>query len=129
MRRLLLDTHAYLWFVFDDPRLSDRAATAIADPGIEPVLSIASLWEITIKRQLGKLDLGMDLSTFLREHVERRRVTVLGVHLAHLRTYDQLPLRHRDPFDRLLVAQAKILGTPIVTVDPVFRAYDLEIVW
>lgn len=129
MRPLLLDTHAYLWFVFDDPRLSDRAATAIADPGVEPILSIASVWEIAIKRQLGKLDLGMDLSTFLRQYVEQRRVTVLSVDLPHLVAYDRLPLLHRDPFDRLLVAQAKVLGTPIVTIDQNFRGYDLELVW
>jgi PIN domain nuclease of toxin-antitoxin system len=126
---LLLDTHAYLWFVFDDPRISERAAAAIADPRTEPLLSIASLWEITIKRQLGKLDLGMELSTFLRRYVEHRRVTVLGVDLAHLVAYDQLPLLHRDPFDRILVAQAKCLETPIVTVDPHFRSYDVEVVW
>ncbi len=129
MTPLLLDTHAYLWFVFDDPRLSEPAATAIADPEIEPVLSVASLWEITIKRQLGKLDLGMEFSRFLRLYVEQRRVTVLPLELAHLREYDQLPLLHRDPFDRLLVAQAKVLGSRIVTVDPSFRSYDLEVIW
>jgi PIN domain nuclease of toxin-antitoxin system len=126
---LLLDTHAYLWFVFDDPRLSERAAAAIADRGTELLLSIASLWEMTIKRQLGKLDLGMALSTFLQRYVEQRRVTVLAVELPHLIAYDQLPLVHRDPFDRLLVAQAKVLGTPIVTIDPNFRSYDVEVVW
>jgi PIN domain nuclease of toxin-antitoxin system len=129
VKPLLLDTHAYLWFVFNDARLSERAATAISDPSIEPVLSIASLWEITIKRQLGKVDLGMELSTFLRRYIEQRRVTVLDVELTHLIAYDRLPLLHRDPFDRLLVAQAKVLGTPIVTADPNFRNYDLEVVW
>lgn len=129
MTPLLLDTHAYLWFVFDDPRMSERAAAAITDPGTELVLSIASLWEITIKRQLGKLDLGMKLSTFLHRYVEQRRVTVLAVDLAHLAAYDDLPLLHRDPFDRVLVAQAKVLGTPIVTIDPNFRSYDVEVVW
>ena len=129
MTPLLLDTHAYLWFVFDDPRLSDRAATAISDPETEPILSVGSLWEITIKRQLGKLDLGMELSTFLRRYVEQRRVTVLALELDHLMVYDQLPLLHRDPFDRLLVAQAKVLTTPIVTNDPNFRSYDLDVVW
>jgi PIN domain nuclease of toxin-antitoxin system len=126
---LLLDTHAYLWFVFADPRLSERAATAITEPGVELLLSVASLWEITIKRQLGKLDLGMELSTFLHRYVEQRRVTVLAVEPAHLIAYDHLPLLHRDPFDRLLVAQAKVLGMPIVTGDAHFRSYDLDVVW
>ena len=129
MRSLLLDTHAYLWFIFDDPRLSQRAAAAITNRDTEVVVSIASLWEMTIKRQIGKLDLGMELSTFLRRYVERRRVTLLSVDLAHLVAYDQLPLAHRDPFDRLLVAQAKVLGAPIVTADPNFRNYDVETVW
>lgn len=129
MTPLLLDTHAYLWFVFDDPRLSESAAAAISDPETEPILSVASLWEIAIKRQLGKLDLGMELTTFLREYVEARRVTVLTLELTHLVEYDRLPLLHRDPFDRLLVAQARVLGTPIVSADPNFQGYELKIVW
>jgi PIN domain nuclease of toxin-antitoxin system len=126
---LLLDTHAFLWFVFDDPRLSERAAVAMSDPDTEPVLSVASLWEITIKRQLGRLDLGIDWPTFLRRYVEQRRVTLLDMELTHLIAYDRLPLLHRDPFDRLLVAQAKILGSPIVTADPNLRSYDVEVLW
>lgn len=129
MRPLVIDTHAYLWFVFDDPRLSDRAAAAITDYGHEAILSIGSLWEITIKRQLGKLDLGMELSVFVRRYVEQRRVTVLPIDLAHLTAYDLLPMHHRDPFDRLLAAQARVLQAPIVTSDRHFQSYDLEVVW
>jgi PIN domain nuclease of toxin-antitoxin system len=129
VKPLLVDTHAFLWFVFDEPRLSEPAATAIANPAIEPVLSIVSIWEISIKRQLGKLRLGMELSTFVRRYVDERRVTLLGVELAHLLAYDQLPPLHGDPFDRLLVAQAKVLGVPIVTADPNFGGYDLKVLW
>jgi PIN domain nuclease of toxin-antitoxin system len=71
----------------------------------------------------------MELSTFLRQYIEQRRVTVLAVELAHLAAYDQLPFLHRDPFDRLLIAQARVLGAPIVTADPDFRSYGLRIVW
>lgn len=129
MKPLLVDTQAYLWFVFDDLRLSDRAAAAIADLGNQPVLSIASLWEIVIKRQIGKLDLGMDFPTFLHRYVEQRLVTVLAVEPPHLVEYDRLPLHHRDPFDRLLAAQARVLRSPIVSVDPSFRRYDVAVVW
>ncbi|MGH9381247.1 MAG: type II toxin-antitoxin system VapC family toxin [Thermoanaerobaculia bacterium] len=129
MKPLLLDTHTFLWFVFDDPRLSVPAAAAISDAEVEPILSIASLWEITIKRQLGKLDLGMDLTTFFRRYIEERSVTVLSIESSHLIAYDELPLHHRDPFDRLLVAQARALDAPIVTADPNFEGYELEIVW
>lgn len=129
MKPLLLDTHAFLWFVFNDPRLSEPAAAAISDSESEPILSIASLWEITIKRQLGKLDLGMDFPTFLRRVIEERSVTVLSIELSHLLAYDELPLHHRDPFDRLLVAQARALEVPIITADPNFAQYQLEVIW
>lgn len=129
MTPLLLDTNAFLWFIFDDPRLSERAVEAIDAADTEPVLSVVSLWEITIKRQLGRLDLGMTLQRFLRLYVEQRRLTVLGIELSDLLAYDQLPLLHRDPFDRLLVAQAKTLGGRIVSADQKMRDYDLDVVW
>lgn len=129
MTPLLLDTQAYLWFVFDDPRLSETAAAAISRRSSDPLLSIASLWEITIKRQLGKLDLGRDLPTFFRSQVEERRVTVLPLDLTHLVAYDGLPPLHRDPFDRLLIAQAKTLGAAVATADPNLGRYGLEIIW
>lgn len=128
MTRLLLDTHAFLWFVFDDPRLSSSASSAIADSA-ERLLSVASLWDITIKRQLGKLDLGMELPEFFRRFVDGGDLTLLPIRPAHLLIYDQLPLLHRDPFDRLLVAQAQANGVPLVTGDPEIRRYDVETVW
>ena len=127
--RLLLDTHAFLWFVFDDRRLSGRAAGAIAQSDTEKLLSIASVWEIVIKAQLGRLRLGRATDEFLGEFVERRQVTVVPMELAHLRAYDRLPLVHRDPFDRLLVAQAQVLGVPIATSDAEIGRYDVDVVW
>ena len=129
MRSLLLDTHAFLWFIFDDPRLSEGAAAALSRPRTELSLSVASLWEITIKHQLGKLELGMDLDTFLREYIELRELNIMPVSLAHLRAYSALDLRHRDPFDRLLVAQATCSGMPLVSGDPAIRCYEVEVVW
>jgi PIN domain nuclease of toxin-antitoxin system len=129
MSRFLLDTHAFLWFVFDDPRLSDHAEEIILDPDIEKVLSIGSLWEIVIKSQLDKLRLGMTIEDFFRSHVVDRVLTLLPIELDHLVEYSELPLHHRDPFDRLLVAQARSLGIPVVTGDTKLSAYEVETLW
>lgn len=125
--RALLDTHAFLWFVFDDPRLSARAAARIEAGDL--ALSMASLWEIAIKTQLGKLTLGMELGVFIKTHVEAVELDIVPLELPHVLAYGALPLHHRDPFDRLLVAQARVLGTPIVTSDASFAAYDVQTIW
>jgi len=127
--RVLLDTHALLWFLFDDARLSGRAAELIQDRESEKLLSIASLWEISIKMQLGKLDLGMPLETFFADFVRGRSLDVLPIELPDLLAYHALPLHHRDPFDRLLIAQATRQGVSIVTRDNSFSAYDVECIW
>ena len=125
----LLDTHAFLWFVFDDPRLSSDAAELIADDAVEKHVSIAGLWEIVIKAQLGRLGLGTDVPTFLERHVARRKLGVVPLELEHLVVYGRLPLHHKDPFDRILIAQAEALGLPVVTSDPAFAAYRIKTVW
>lgn len=129
MTRVLLDTHALLWFLFDDARLSARAVEIIEDARVEKVLSVASLWEITIKVQLGKLELGMPLDTFFADFVRGRELSLLPIDLPHLLAYGALPLHHRDPFDRLLVAQAVTLGVPLVTSDYAFARYEIETLW
>jgi PIN domain nuclease of toxin-antitoxin system len=126
--RLLLDTHAFLWFVFDDPRLSPRAAESI-ESASSVALSVASLWEIAIKVQLGKLELGMGLPAFFAEHVERTELEIVPLELSHLLEYASLPLHHRDPFDRLIVAQARVLATPVASADPNLRTYGIPIIW
>ena len=128
MARLLLDTHAFLWFVFDDARLSATAANAIADPRTEKLLSIASLWEIAVKVSLGKLDLGSSIEAFFASEIEGRELTVLPIANAHLIRLAALPFHHRDPFDRLLVAQALVEGLPVTTADPSFAAYGVTVV-
>lgn len=129
MTRVLLDTHTFLWFVFDDPRISQPAARRIEDDSTEKVLSVVSLWEITIKVQLGKLTLGMELEWFFQRYVYGGELEVLAIELPHLLAFQRLPLHHRDPFDRLLVAQAQVLSVPLVTGDTAFRAYDLPLIW
>ena len=129
MSAVLLDTHAYLWFVFDDPRLSPQAADLIEDPTRAKLLSIVSVWEIVIKSQLGKLRLGMPLDDFVTRCIRERDLELVGVELPHLLVYGGLPLHHRDPFDRLLVAQAMTLSVPIVTGDGAFDDYGVDVLW
>lgn len=129
MRRVLLDTHAYLWFVYDDARLSEAAATNIADSNSAPLLSVVSLWEIVVKNQLGKLQLGMAVDRFFTEHVYGRRLDLVAIETRHLVEYSNLPLLHRDPFDRMIVAQALSLDVPVVTGDPWFAPYGVDVIW
>jgi PIN domain nuclease of toxin-antitoxin system len=129
MRRLLLDTHAFLWFVFDDPRLTPAAAAVIEDPDVEKLLSIVSVWEIAIKEQIGRLSLGMPFPRFLEEHVVGTQLSLVPVELSHLLEYSALPLHHRDPFDRLLVSQALAEGIGVLTSDPSFAMYGVSTSW
>ncbi|MCP4680468.1 MAG: type II toxin-antitoxin system VapC family toxin [Deltaproteobacteria bacterium] len=129
MKRILLDTHAFLWFIYDDPRLSSAAAASIENPEIEKVFSIASVWEIAIKHQIGKLELGMEFDAFVREYLLESAIQLIPVSVVHLIAYSDLPLLHRDPFDRLLIAQSQVLKVPIVTVDSRIAAYDIPVVW
>ena len=129
MRRILLDTHAWLWFVFGDRRMGVEQSTLIADPGSVKLLSVASLWEVVIKVQLGKLNLGQSVEELFEREVYSTDIDVIGLDTAHLLAYAELPLHHRDPFDRLLIAQAQHLGVPIVTADRAFAAYEVETIW
>lgn len=129
MNRILLDTHAFLWFVFGDPRLSHRAEEVILDSKTEKILSVGSVWEIVIKSQLEKLSLGMTVEEFVQDHVVGRVLTILPIETHHLVRYSALPLHHRDPFDRLLVAQALAMDLPVVTGDPKLAPYGIDIIW
>ena len=127
--RLLLDTHAFLWWVFDDARLSPAARDLIADPTAEILFSAVSAWEIAIKARTGRLDLPEDVPGFAQDQVRRNRLRVLPVELPHaLRTY-ALPDHHRDPFDRLLVAQAQVEAVPLLSRDSQLAAYEVDLRW
>lgn len=123
--RCLLDTHVLLWWRDASPLLSPRAAEEIAEGGNEVLVSVASLWEIAIKRRLGKLAFADDFETVLQEE----RFGLLGISFQHLRGLDTLPPLHRDPFDRLLIAQALTEDVPIVTGDTAFAAYGAKLIW
>jgi PIN domain nuclease of toxin-antitoxin system len=127
--RALLDTHAFLWWVTDDVRLSSRVRAIIADGDNELYLSAASGWEMAIKTRLGKLHLPDNPASFVLDQLRVNAIEPLAVQMAHaLRVYF-LPEHHRDPFDRILVAQAQAERMPIITADPQVAQYDVEIVW
>lgn len=123
--RLLLDTNALLWWRAEDARLSARAADQIRDPNNDIVVSVAVLWEIAIKCRLGKLRFLEDFEAVMVEEDFHLR----PIAYRDLRTLESLPPHHRDPFDRLLIAQAIAEGSPIVTEDRMFAAYGVPIVW
>jgi PIN domain nuclease of toxin-antitoxin system len=127
--KLLLDTQSFLWFIGGSPRLSPRAASRIADPANEVVLSIASLWEMAVKVSLGKLNLGEPFGQLIPAQLQTNRIGVLPIEVAHLAIVSILPLHHHDPFDRLIIAQAEVEGLPIVSSDPAFDAYPVTRLW
>lgn len=129
MPRLLLDTHSFLWFVTADPKLSASAQRAIAIGSNEPLLSVASVWEIAIKVSIGRLPLPEPLHTFIPEQLRINRVEVSPIELRHTFEVARLPLHHRDPFDRLLIAQAMVESLPIISADAVFDNYPVQRIW
>ncbi|MDR1728943.1 MAG: type II toxin-antitoxin system VapC family toxin [Acidobacteriota bacterium] len=128
--RYLLDTHTVLWFLEDSEQLSEKAAAVIEnrDSDNRIVISVASLWEFTIKHDLGKLRFEGGVTSF-RAMIDANGWIVLPIAQSHLENLPGLPPVHRDPFDRLLVATAKSEGIPIVTTDKSIREYDVPCVW
>jgi len=124
--RLLLDTHAFLWWVSDDPKLSASARRHIADGGNELLLSLASSWEMAVKLSIGKLHLDAPLDRFLPQHMQINAVSHLPLAFDHVCRVSTLPFHHRDPFDRMIAAQALVEGIALVSVDQVFDAYGVE---
>lgn len=126
---VLLDTHALIWWAEGDPRLSRRAAAAIEDSSARAAFSAASVWEIATKTRLGKLKMYRDLGSIVHELIHTFRFEPLAVSVEHGRVAGELPGPHRDPFDRMLIAQARLENFAIVTNDPVFRRYRVKLLW
>ena len=127
--KVLLDTHTLIWFVENSPKLSTTASDLIADEGTERIVSIVGLWEIAIKHSLGRLALSLPLDEFIATHLPADKVSLLPISVPHILTFAQLPWHHRDPFDRLLVAQAITENIPIISADTALEAYAVQRIW
>ncbi len=124
-----MDTHTFLWWIDDNPKLSPRAREVIGDAGNALFLSAASGWEIAIKARLGKLRLSDDLERFIADQLVTNAFSSLPIQLSHaLHTYT-LPDYHQDPFDRILVAQSQLENMPILTADPQIAQYSVQVIW
>ncbi len=126
--KLLLDTHTFLWFIDDSPQLSQKGKTLL-EADNELLLSIASLWEIAIKLRLSKLTVAMPVEVLMTQQLTQNDIALLPITVAPLMIVSTLPLHHRDPFDRLLIAQAMVEQMPIVSADPAFDAYPVQRLW
>ena len=127
--QLLLDTHSFPWFASGNDKLSQRAKEAIADTNNAAYLSTASLWEMAIKINIGKLELPKPLGALISEQMRENEFEMLRSEIAHFETYTGLPLHHRDPFDRMMIAQAQIEDLQVVSKDEAFEEYDIELLW
>lgn len=127
--RVLLDTHALLWFITDDDRLGGRARSLIEDPEADVAVSVASLWEVAIKHSIGKLPLARPFAETFPAQLDANAFRTLPIEPAHLARLVDLPFHHRDPFDRLILAQALAETVPVLTRDRAFEAYPVDVIW
>jgi PIN domain nuclease of toxin-antitoxin system len=126
--KYLLDTHVFLWAITEDRRLKSVHRKIYADGDNELWLSVASLWEILIKTRVGKLTLPAPVAAYILKQMEKNRVSLLPVRASHLVALEELPPLHRDPFDRMLVAQANGEGMAILSGDAAIRKYAVTVV-
>lgn len=126
--RVLIDTHVWLWMQAAPDRLADDVADLLAARDTDRLLSVASVWEMVIKHALGRLALPRPPRRYVPERLETSVTAPLAATLQHVLEVATLPAHHRDPFDRLLVAQARVEGVPLVTADDALEAYEVELV-
>ena len=127
--RYLLDTHSLIWFIGGEPQLSAHARQLMDNETNELFVSVASLWEMAIKFSIGKLNLEQPFDEMFPEQLENNSIEILGITLDHLKAVCNLPFHHRDPFDRLIIAQAQVEQLPIISVDTVFDDYGVKREW
>ena len=127
--RFLLDTHTFIWWDSEPAKLSPQALTLCQERTNSLPLSVASVWEMQIKLQLGKLKLSMPLAEIIESQQQRNNIEILPVLLPHVLALQSLPAHHKDPFDRLLIAQANVEEAILVSNDPVFAQYVVKVVW
>ena len=127
--RYLLDTHVFLWYCCGNDRVSPVAKAIIEETTNQIFISIASVWEISIKNSLGKLNFDCPFEDFFHEQTKKNGFEILDLELRHIFCLNQLPFFHRDPFDRILIAQSYIENIPILSVDTFFDAYSIKRIW
>ena len=127
--KVLLDTYACLWFVWNSVQLSATARARIVDPNNEIYLSPANYWELAIKIRIGKLRLAEPYEVFVTREIQQNCIRILPILVSHTAVLTTLPLHHRDPFDRLLVAHAMVEQMRLVSADPVFDSYPVTRLW
>ena len=127
--RLLLDTHAFLWFILDQPQLSAKADALISDPTNDVEVSPASYWEIAIKISLGKYSLPEPFEVFMEREIPANHFRILHIQPRHTAAVSTMPFHHRDPFDRMLIAQSLVEHLPIITSDMAMHRYDADLIW
>jgi len=127
--RYLLDTHTFLWWIVDGDLLPKRVRDIISDGGNTLYLSAASGWEIAVKAELGRLQLPYEPERVIPEQMSSNTIVGLPIQMSHALHVHSLPKHHRDPFDRMLLAQSQVEGLPILTSDPDIAKYEVEVVW
>jgi PIN domain nuclease of toxin-antitoxin system len=123
--RFLIDTHFFLWFVLNDAKLGTKARALIVDPQNEVLISPATFWEIAIKVSIGKFSLPEAFGAFVEDQIQQNDFEILPITVAHADAVASLPFHHRDPFDRLLIAQAIVERIPILSADSMFDKYPV----
>jgi len=127
--KLLLDTHTFLWFIEGNPNLSDAARNLIEEQENQRFLSVGSLWEMSIKASINKLELGITFTELVKRQVYGNAIELLEIQPEHLDELAKLPFYHKDPFDRLIIAQSLAEDIPVITRDSAFESYPITVLW
>lgn len=127
--KVLIDTHVFIWLDTQPEKLSKKALEICQDTDNQLYLSMASVWEMQIKVQLGKLDLKVPLADMIKVQQQDNDLQVLNITLEHVYQLQKLPFHHNDPFDRMIIAQSFLENMPVISVDGVFRQYDVSVLW
>lgn len=127
--KVLLDSHTFLWFIAGSSQLSAHAKAIIEEPANDKLVSMANIWEIAIKTSLGKLKIAQPIGKFIPQQLQLNGFELFDIKFEHIAKIGYLPFHHRDPFDRLLIAQSLVEQIPVVSIDPIFDLYAIQRLW
>ncbi len=127
--KILLDTHVFLWLRNEPKQISEKVLTAYFDTDNEIYLSMASVWEMQIKYQLGKLELKLPLAELIEEQILNNDLQILPIETEHIFALANLPFHHKDPFDRIILIQSQLESLKLASVDTVFSSYNIDLFW